>query len=141
MDNDTRIKLKGLLIQQEDLRLMPYTDITGNITIGVGRNLSVRGISKPEALSLLDDDIDYFSQKLEIALPWLSNLDSGRYLGVFSIAFNMGLHGLLGCDDLLSYLENKQWQQAHDDCLGLLAAKQDKLRYTQIASIFLTGNL
>ena len=141
MDDYAKTKLKALLIQQEDLKLFPYTDTTGNITIGVGRNLSARGVSQPEALGMLDDDILWFTSKIVESLPWASQLSDNRFCGVISIAFNIGLHGLLECNTLLNYLEAGHWQSAHDDCLGLLAAKQAPARYTQIANIFLTDQI
>ena len=140
MQADTA-KLKSLLIEQEGLKLLPYKDEAGNITIGVGRNLTARGISQLEALGMLEDDILWFTSKILQNLSWASQLSQERFFGLVSIAFNIGLHGLLECVDLLGYLRAQEWQKAHDDCLSLLAAKQNPLRYTQIANIFLTGNL
>ena len=37
------------LIRDEGLRLFPYTDTVGKLTIGVGRNLTDAGISADEA--------------------------------------------------------------------------------------------
>ena len=45
------------LIADEGLRLKPYTDTVGKITIGIGRNLTDVGISKEEAYALCDTDI------------------------------------------------------------------------------------
>ena len=41
--------LKEQLIRDEGTRLKPYTDTTGHLTIGFGRNLSQVGISLAEA--------------------------------------------------------------------------------------------
>jgi len=64
MTPESRQKLRSLLLQHESFRQYPYSDTTGHITIGIGRNLSDRGISQAEAFSLLDDDVLYFSSKL-----------------------------------------------------------------------------
>jgi lysozyme len=141
MDNDTRIKLRALLIQQEDMRLKPYTDTTGNLTIGVGRNLTVRGISQTEALGLLDDDIDYFVGVIQEKLPWASQLDDTRLLGVISVSFNCGIIGLLEFKEMLDALENKNWTKASQECLNSRAASIAPARYKQIASIFMTGKI
>ena len=48
---------KKLLIHQEGLKLKPYRDIRGILTIGVGRNLETSGIRESEALNMLANDI------------------------------------------------------------------------------------
>ena len=47
----------GMLKRHEGLRLKPYQDTIGKLTIGYGRNLDDRGISKEEAEYLLRNDI------------------------------------------------------------------------------------
>lgn len=42
-----------MLIRHEGLRLKPYKDSVGKLTIGVGRNLDDKGITKEEAMHLL----------------------------------------------------------------------------------------
>lgn len=141
MDNDTRVKLRALLIQQEEMRLKPYTDISGDITIGVGRNLTVRGISQLEALGLLDDDMDYFVGAIQEKLPWASKLSQDRFLGLVSVCFNVGINGLLNFKQMLTALQSENWIAAHNQCLNSKAAEIDPARYNQIAQIFLTGSL
>jgi lysozyme len=48
---------KELLIKHEGIRFTPYKCSMGRWTIGIGRNLSDKGITKEEALYLLDNDI------------------------------------------------------------------------------------
>ena len=50
--------LRDQLIIDEGLRLRPYRDSVGKLTIGVGRNLDDVGISNDEAMVLLDHDIE-----------------------------------------------------------------------------------
>ena len=45
--------LNALLIRHERLRLKPYTDTVGKLTIGVGRNLTDMGLTQDEVLLLL----------------------------------------------------------------------------------------
>lgn len=49
--------LKDMLIRHEGLKLKPYRDTVGKLTIGAGRNLNDLGISEREAMFLLDNDI------------------------------------------------------------------------------------
>ena len=50
-------EIQQQLILHEGLRLTPYVDTVGKLTIGVGRNLSDVGISRDEAMMLLRSDI------------------------------------------------------------------------------------
>ena len=62
-------------------------------------------------------------------------------MGIISMCFNLGLHGLLGFHRTLTDLEEGNWQAAHDDVLKSLADRQAPARYSEIANIFLTGSL
>ena len=48
-----RVRLHSELIRDEANRLKPYRDSVGKLTIGIGRNLDDRGISKEESFFLL----------------------------------------------------------------------------------------
>ncbi|MBF0177920.1 MAG: DUF1804 family protein [Magnetococcales bacterium] len=50
-------ELRKQLIRHEGMRLKPYRCTAGKLTIGVGRNLDDRSITKSEAYVLLDADI------------------------------------------------------------------------------------
>ena len=50
-------KLEAQLIKHEGMMLKPYKCTAGKTTIGVGRNLDDNGISRVEALMLLNHDI------------------------------------------------------------------------------------
>ena len=81
---------KELLIKHEALRLKPYRCPAGKLTIGVGRNLQDRGISKEEAMFMLDNDIEQTLRECR-SFPWFERLDNVRQAGVASMVFNLGL--------------------------------------------------
>jgi lysozyme len=85
-----REQLRAMLIRDEALRLKPYRCTAGKLTIGVGRNLDDRGISRAEALMLLENDIEATLDELERAFPWFRALTPARQAVVASMAFNMG---------------------------------------------------
>lgn len=140
MTPECRTKLKNLLINHEQLKLYPYTDITGHLTIGVGRNLSTRGISSTEALYLLEDDIFYFISKLAV-LDFFDALDDNRKIVLVDMCFNLGLHGFLGFKEMLKAVEDKDYSKAADEILNSKAAHQCRERYNQLAYIMRTGEL
>lgn len=87
---DIRMTLKELLIRHEDLRLKPYRCTAGKLTIGVGRNLESRGISKEEALFMLENDISQTLSECR-TFPWFDQLDNVRQAVIASMVFNLGL--------------------------------------------------
>lgn len=61
--------VKELLLRQEGLRLKPYHCPAGRLTIGVGRNIQDKGITKIEALYLLNNDIAECEEDLQTIFP------------------------------------------------------------------------
>lgn len=141
MDIESRKKLKELLLKHEQLRQFPYIDTTGHLTIGVGRNLSDRGISSAEALSMLDDDIFYFTSKLSNILPEFNMLDDIRRIVLVDMCFNLGINGLLKFSGMFAAIKNSEWDLASKEILDSEAARQCPDRYQQLAYIMRTGEL
>lgn len=127
------------LMRDEGLRLYPYTDTTGHITIGVGRNLSDEGITPDEARFLLQNDITRAETRLAAALPWTEKLDSVRRAVFVNMTFNMGITGLLGFRTALSDAQVGNWQGAHDAMLDSKWARQVGQRAQRLAQQLLTG--
>jgi|SRR6478736_1205528 len=141
MTPESRHKLKNLLVQHEAYRQFPYTDTTGHLTIGIGRNISDRGISTSEALSLLEDDIQYFFAKLSHYIPLFIKLDDNRQIVLVDMCFNLGFNGLLNFRDMLDAIERGDFERAAQEILDSKAANQARDRYEQLAYIMRTGEL
>ena len=141
MSPDARQRLKALLIKHEHYEQFPYTDTTGNLTIGIGRNISVRGVSLNEALSLLDDDLAWHTAKLMQFCSWFAKLDDNRQIAVIDMAFNLGLQGFLGFQDTISALEALDYERAAKAMLDSLWAHQVGQRAIDLAYIIRTGEL
>jgi lysozyme len=141
MTPDAKMKLRNLLTSHEKYVQFPYVDTTGHITVGIGRNLTDRGISTNEALLLLDDDISYFSSKLAHYLNFFPGLDSNRQIALVDMCFNLGINNFLAFSGMIQALENKDWKCAHDEMLDSKWAQQVGERATQLANIILTGEL
>jgi lysozyme len=141
MTPEARQKLKGLLVQHESYRQFPYTDTTGHLTIGIGRNLVDRGISTTEAFYLLDDDILYFTNKLNHYLSFFSDLSENRQIALINMCFNLGVQGFLGFKDMMLALESHDYERAAQEMLNSKWAQQVGERATQLASIMRTNEL
>lgn len=141
MTPDARVKLKKLLVQHEAYRQYPYTDTTGHLTIGIGRNLTDRGISTSEAFQLLDDDILYFSGKLNHYFSFFSHLDENRQIALIDMCFNLGTQGLLNFKQMISALENSDYDTASKEVMDSKWAQQVGERATTLANIIRTGEI
>lgn len=139
MTPDTAKKLKVLLMNQEAFRQFPYTDTTGNLTIGYGRNLISRGISETEASNLLDDDITYFSDKLNQTFPFFDKLDPVRQVVLVDMCFNLGFNGLLQFKNMISAISSKKFMEAAYYMVKSKAYSQDTERYKQLVYMMETG--
>lgn len=106
--------LREELILDEGIRLHPYKDTVGKVTIGVGRNLDDVGISKDEAMMLLDNDIGAVLEGLDRLLPWWRGLSDVRQHVLLNMCFNMGLARLMGFKAALQAMEHGLWDLAAD---------------------------
>ncbi len=104
--------LKTLLINHEGIRLKPYTDTVGKLTIGVGRNLVDKGITYGEAMALLDKDIADATNDCLHEFPWFIGLTEQRKWVILSMVFNLGLEGLKKFKRMLACVELEDYQGA-----------------------------
>lgn len=107
-------KLRASLKQHEGYRKFPYVDSSEHhfITIGVGRNLSTRGLSGDEIDYLLNNDIVTAIDSLCAAFPWLEKLPSlndVRKRAFAEISFNLGIPALQGFYQALEAAQKEDW--------------------------------
>lgn len=126
------------LIAHEDLRLFPYVDTVGKITIGVGHNLTDKGISKKIALLLLDEDLDEAVGDLA-TFPWFAALDPIRQRVVVEMRFNLGPTRFRGFRNTLAAVSRGQYDVAAQGMLASKWAKQVKGRAVTLATMMRTG--
>ena len=125
--------LKDQLVRDEELRLKPYTDSVGKLTIGVGRNLTDKGISFQEAQGLLANDIADATADLQAKLPWTATLDDVRKGALLNMTFNMGIGGLLEFHDFLARMQRGDFPGAAGAMLDSLWARQVGARATRLS--------
>ena len=131
--------LKIQLIKDEGLRLRPYTDTVGKITIGVGRNLEDVGITSVEADFLLTNDIQKVQAQLNSTMSWWAGLSDNRQLVIANMAFNMGVPRLLGFKRMWEALEVHNYVHAADEMMDSKWAGQVGTRAIRLAKIMKGG--
>lgn len=132
--------LKSQLIIDEGFRDKPYRDTVGKLTIGIGRNLDDVGISKSEALIMLDNDIQKVRYSLTEKLPFFKDLTSTRQDALINMVFNMGVPILLTFKKTLMYLSIGDYKKASEECLKSKWASQVGDRAKRIAKQILSAS-
>lgn len=129
--------LKEQLRRDEGLRLKPYKDTLGILTIGVGRNLDDVGISAVEADFMLDNDIAARRESLS-RFEWFTALDEVRQGVVINMSF-MGIPRLLAFTKMIQALEVQDWERAAGELLDSKYAQQVGNRAHRLARQLITG--
>lgn len=111
------------IIDHEGLRLFPYKDTMAKMTIGVGRNIQDRGISRDEAMYLLKNDIEMAKRELS-HFDWFTKLDTVRQEVLIELHFNIGLTKVLKFKSMISFLGEGYYINAATQLLKSLWASQ-----------------
>lgn len=148
MDDPFWRTLTDDLIRDEGLKLFPYDDATGKtigkgeplqgkITIGIGHNLTDRGITSDEAKFLLKTDLELIAFDLDRFLPWWRQMPEPWRRGLANMAYNLGIPKLLGFKKMLTALEQGKGDEAAKEALdSTWAREQVGERAERIAALF-----
>ena len=132
--------LRSQLERHEGLRLKPYRDTVGKLTIGYGRNLEDVGISRDEAEFMLDNDIDQVERQLETVDEY-RDLDAVRQAVIANMAFNLGFAGLMGFKNMWAAIGRRDWESASEEMLNSKWARQVGVRAVELSEIMQTGEV
>tara|TARA_B100002003_G_scaffold189273_1_gene178037 strand:- start:3702 stop:4124 length:423 start_codon:yes stop_codon:yes gene_type:complete len=132
--------LRSQLERHEGLRLKPYLDTVGKLTVGYGRNLEDVGISRDEADFMLDNDIDQVERQLETVDEY-RDLDPVRQTVIANMAFNLGFAGLMGFKNMWSAIDRRDWDRAAKEMLNSKWARQVGVRAVELSEIMRTGEV
>lgn len=137
-DRDT-LRLVEQLRRHEGVRRKLYRDTVGKLTIGVGRNLSDRGLSHDEVDVLLANDIESATQDCERSFPWFATLDSVRQAALVNLCFNMGLPRLRTFRHALAAMAAGDYALAADEFADSRWARQVGDRAVELCGQIRTG--
>jgi len=110
--------LREMLIIDEGLKFHPYTDTEGKLTIGVGRNLTDIGITKDEAMFLLDNDIKAAVTALDGLFNWWRGMSEVRQQVMVNLCFNLGISTLSGFKLFLAAAERGDYEEAANQLIN-----------------------
>lgn len=133
-------RLHRLLIRHEGYKDKPYEDSSGNLTIGVGRNLDSLGLSRDEILYLLDNDIARCDRELRHNFKWYISLCRVRQDAMVNLCFNLGITRLLTFKRALKAMSEEKYVVAGDEFLDSKWAQQvGESRSSDVAYMIRTG--
>lgn len=128
-------KLIFELVDHEGLKLKPYQDTVGKWTIGIGRNLDDKGISKKEAYMLLQHDIVEAKKELDKLIPdWETHPDNIQRVLV-NMMFNLGPSRLAGFKQMRKALDSRDYLHMAKEMLNSKWAKQVGRRAEYLANL------
>lgn len=161
------MNIRTLLIYDEGLKLRPYLCPAKFWTIAVGRNLESNGLSKSEqtmifnksgldkneiieklkktgisreqALIMLDNDILYLNEKFK-EFDWFLRLSEVRKSVIISMGFNLGFKGFMRFKKLRKALQNDDYELAVIEILDSDAARKLTHRYVRLAKMMETNH-
>lgn len=127
------------LIDDEGVRLKPYRDTVGKLTIGIGRNLDDRGISMSEATAMCENDITAVCNELDRTYPWWKQMSEARQLVFANMCFNMGLARFSDFKKMLARAKEGRYNEAAEEMLDSKWAKQVGMRAARLAMMMRKG--
>ena len=130
-------KLKQSLVLHEGRKNFPYTDSIGKLTIGIGYNLTDRGVSDHWIDHQFMQDIQYFHDQLSQLSFW-SQLNDDRQVILIDMAF-MGWKKFMSFKRMLGALEREDYQLAADEMLDSKWASQVGNRAKQLSNGMILG--
>ena len=131
-------KLKEQIVRHEGLRLKPYQDTIGLWTIGVGRCLDTRGISRLEAMFLLSNDLRECMDDVE-SFAWWGGLSDKRQIALVDMRFNLGGGGFRKFEKMINAIERQDFDEAAKEMLSSRWAEQVGQRSITLAKMMLEG--
>lgn len=131
--------LAQTLMADEGFRGVPYLDLGGTLTIGFGRNLIAKPLTRLQASRILFDDINDTLSALDSRLSWWRDLDDVRQMVVANMAFNLGISGLLGFPLMLTALKAKDYETAAREMCNSTWAHQVGARALRLSNEMRTG--
>ena len=134
--------IEDVLEREEGCRLSAYQDQYGWWTIGFGTLIDGRkggGISRAAALFMLREKVAEIEGALDRRLSWWRGLDETRREVLLSMAYQLGVSGLLGFGNTLASVALGNYGQAADEMLASRWAAQTPERAARAATAMRTG--
>jgi lysozyme len=123
------------LKRHEGLMLKPYRCTANKLTIGYGRNLEARGITREEAEMLLENDIKLCLAQLKERVSFWDKLPVAVQEVLVNMAFNLGINGLLNFKKTMAMIQRGDYKGASVEMLNSNWARQVGNRAVELSNV------
>jgi len=130
--------LMNELIRDEGERLRMYKDTEDIWTVGVGRNIQERGISKDESRLMLSNDLIASIRDAE-SFEWYEGLSPIRKRIICNMLFNMGKPRFKKFKKTIKYIKAGQFDHASIEMLDSRWSKQVGIRAKRLSKMMKQG--
>tara|TARA_R100000388_G_scaffold57880_1_gene42737 strand:+ start:575 stop:1030 length:456 start_codon:yes stop_codon:yes gene_type:complete len=110
-------KVVDMLKRHEGLKIFPYHCSQNKLTLGIGRNLEDKGISKDEAYYLLNNDIKQVQEQLTKNWGVWRTLPEKARLVCIDMCFQLGITGFMSFIETRKLMELGKWLEASEEVL------------------------
>jgi lysozyme len=131
--------LREMLLRHEGLRLKPYVDTVGKLTIGVGRNLTDNGISQEEADLMFENDVKTAIWYIKILFPEHDQWTQARQDALTDMMYNIGPARFSGFKKMIAAVKLNDWAKAAAEMKDSLWATQVPARVEELANMVEQG--
>ena len=104
-------KIQDMLIAHEGLKLKLYRCTENKLTVGIGRNLESRGITKNEALYLLGNDIRLCAADLPSVFSGFTSLPENVKMVLMDMRFQLGPNRFRKFKNMIRAVKNHDWPE------------------------------
>jgi len=132
-------KVAVLLLLHEGYREKVYRCSGGRWTLGIGRNVQDKGISFPEAIFLLQNDILECKTLLQEKYSWFKELSENRQIVLVDMCFNLGITRLSKFKQTLAAIERGEYLLASQLMLDSKWARQVGERAKRLSTMMRTN--
>lgn len=139
MTPEVRANLREMLIRHEEYSKYPYPDTVGKITIGIGYNLTERGLPDRYINELFNDDVDFCYAKLSENFSWFESIEDSRKIVLLNMCYNLGWKRFLTFRRMLAALQICDYELAACEMIDSKWAKQVGQRAAELAKIMEEG--
>ena len=115
MKSHLKSKIKHYIKNNEGLRLKPYKCTADKWTIGYGRNLDDKGISKQEADNMFLNDFNDTVIEVKKAIKNFDNIKFYAQMVCVDMLFNLGLTRFRQFKNFIKAIENQDYNRAAEE--------------------------
>ena len=130
-----------MLTRDEGLRRKPYLDSTNHVSIGIGRNLTDKGVSGRTIDQMFQEDLDEAFLGAKDFFPDMDSWTPARQMAVINMVFNLGSFGFEKFKATRAAIERGDWDEAADHALNSKWATQVHGRSLRVAYMLRTGEI